>query len=149
MHDWNFTRVMIRSRLRLTGMEVRQLFVNFGNFEKISYCTSDRSTINIQCVSYTQVYVITSNHNSFERIMLFKALLTSAFLVSSVSAFNGQAPASFAPKKTQSETVLRMSGGNAAPALKVRQLLKLIVLPILLLLIFILHYTAIATSSSL
>lgn len=50
--------------------------------------------------------------------MLFKSLFTSALLVSSVSAFNGQAPASFAPKNTQSETVLRMSGGNAAPALK-------------------------------
>jgi len=50
--------------------------------------------------------------------MLFKTIFTSALLATSAVAFNGQAPTSFAPKSSQSETVLKMAGGNVAPALK-------------------------------
>ena len=51
--------------------------------------------------------------------MLFKSIFI-ALLATSTVAFNGQAPASFASKTSQSETVLKMAGGNVAPALKVR-----------------------------
>ena len=56
----------------------------------------------------------------YKRNMLFKSIFTSALLATSAVAFNGQAPTSFAPKSSQSETVLKMAGGNVAPALKVR-----------------------------
>lgn len=48
---------------------------------------------------------------------MFKKLLIPALLATSAAAFNGQAPTTFT-KNVSSETVLKMSGGATAPALK-------------------------------
>ena len=49
---------------------------------------------------------------------MFKKIFLSALLVTSVAAFNGQAPAAFT-QKYSSESALKMAGGSTAPALKV------------------------------
>jgi len=48
--------------------------------------------------------------------MFKKVLLVT--LLASATAFNGQPPATFSQKFVSSETALKMSGGNVAPALK-------------------------------
>lgn len=53
--------------------------------------------------------------------MFKKVLLVT--LLASATAFNGQPPATFGKKFASSETALKMSGGNVAPALKVRYIL--------------------------
>jgi hypothetical protein len=50
---------------------------------------------------------------------MFKKIFLTILLASSASAFNGHGPATFA-QKHMSETALKMSGGNVAPALKVK-----------------------------
>lgn len=53
--------------------------------------------------------------------MFKKVLLVT--LLASATAFNGQPPATFSQKFASSETALKMSGGNVAPALKVRYII--------------------------
>lgn len=53
--------------------------------------------------------------------MFKKVLLVT--LLASATAFNGQPPATFSQKFASSETALKMSGGNVAPALKVRYMI--------------------------
>jgi len=50
---------------------------------------------------------------------MFKKIFLAILLASSASAFNGHGPATFT-QKHMSETALKMSGGNVAPALKVK-----------------------------
>ena len=50
--------------------------------------------------------------------MIGKSAVVIALLASSAAAFNGQPTNSFALRQS-TETALKMSGGNAAPALKV------------------------------